>query len=103
MSGVTKLVKQVIKNGSNSNYLHLSIYKLAPSQSAPTILLLKTFLWFKRHLILLLQLHMIDFIYYVGGHGALNLFDMIPIFLYMIFAGQQCKTEFIPHLRPIFL
>ena len=45
---------------------------------------------------------MIDFIYYVGGHGALNLFDMIPIFLYMIFAGQQCKTEFIPHLRPIF-
>ena len=44
---------------------------------------------------------MIDFIYYVGGHGALNLFDMIPIFLYMIFAGQQCKPEFIPHLRPV--
>ena len=51
--------------------------------------------------LLLLQLHMIDFIYYVGGHGALNLFDLIPILLYMFFAGQQCKTEFIPHLRPV--
>ena len=23
------------------------------------------------------------------------------LLLYMIFAGQQCKTEFIPHLRPV--
>ena len=35
--------KKVIKNGSNSNYLHLSVYKLAPNKSAPTILLLKHF------------------------------------------------------------
>ena len=69
------------------HYLKLSISPLTISMVQTTLLQL--------------QLHTIDFIYYVGGHGALNLFDMIPIFLYMIFAGQQCKPEFIPHLRPV--
>ena len=51
------------------HYLKLSISPLTISMVQTTLLQL--------------QLHTIDFIYYVGGHGALNLFDLIPIFYYI--------------------